>query len=312
MNTLSIPALQPEDATVPATSPTILVTGATGTIGTELTRILSEKGVVFRVMVRSARDVKKFNTLAGVEVVIGDFNDTATIAQALVGIDRAFLLTNSSEQAESQQLNFVTEARRAGVAHIVKLSQFAADLASPVRFLRYHAVVEQAIKLSGMAFTFLRPNLFMQGLLGFRASIAEQGKFFAAIGDASVSAVDIRDIAAVAAATLTGSGHEGKIYTLTGPEALTHPEMADKLATALGHPVTFVDVPPAAMRDALIQFGFPIWQADGLIEDYAHYSHNEASVVTTDVQDATGSAPRDFAAFAHDYTSVFLTALSSH
>jgi uncharacterized protein YbjT (DUF2867 family) len=312
MNTPSIPALQPEGATVPATSPTILITGATGTIGSELTRILSERGVSFRVMIRSARDAQKFDSLAGVEVVIGDFNDTATIAQALVGIDRAFLLTNSSEQAESQQLNFVTEAQRAGVTHIVKLSQFAADLASPVRFLRYHAVVEQAIQLSGMAFTFLRPNLFMQGLLGFRASITEQGKFFAAVGDARVSAIDIRDIAAVAAAALTGSGHAGKIYTLTGPEALTHPEMADKLAIALGRSVTFIDVPPAAMRDALIQFGFPIWQADGLIEDYAHYSRNEASVVTTDVQDVTGSAPRDFSTFAHDYATVFLIPSADH
>ncbi|QHV98915.1 SDR family oxidoreductase [Spirosoma endbachense] len=312
MNTRSTPALQPEGATIPATSPAILITGATGTIGTELTRILSEKGVSFRVMVRSARDAQKFDTLAGAEVVTGDFNDTATIAQALAGIDRAFLLTNSSEQAESQQLNFVTEAQRAGVEHIVKLSQFAADLASPVRFLRYHAVVEQAIQLSGMAFTFLRPNLFMQGLLGFRASIADQGKFFAAVGDARVSAIDIRDIAAVAAAALTGSGHAGKIYTLTGPEALTHPEMADKLATALGRSVTFIDVPPAAMRDALIQFDFPIWQADGLIEDYAHYSRNEASVVTTDVQDATGSAPRDFSAFAHDYAPGFLIPSVDH
>jgi uncharacterized protein YbjT (DUF2867 family) len=312
MNTPSIPALQPEGATVPATSPTILITGATGTIGSKLTRILSERGVSFRVMIRSARDAQKFDSLAGVEVVIGDFNDTATIAQALVGIDRAFLLTNSSEQAESQQLNFVTEAQRAGVTHIVKLSQFAADLASPVRFLRYHAVVEQAIQLSGMAFTFLRPNLFMQGLLGFRASITEQGKFFAAVGDARVSAIDIRDIAAVAAAALTGSGHAGKIYTLTGPEALTHPEMADKLAIALGRSVTFIDVPPAAMRDALIQFGFPIWQADGLIEDYAHYSRNEASVVTTDVQDVTGSAPRDFSTFSHDYATVFLIPSADH
>ena len=133
--------------------------------------------------------------------------------------------------------------------HIVKLSQLAADPGSPVRFLRYHAAVEQAIRASGLAYTFLRPNLFMQGLLGFRASIVAEGRFFAAAGDAKISAVDVRDIAAVAAAALT-EGHEGRTYDITGPEALTHAEMAERLSAALGRRVEFVDVPPDAMRQA--------------------------------------------------------------
>jgi uncharacterized protein YbjT (DUF2867 family) len=119
------------------------------------------------------------------------------------GVDRAFLLTNSSEQAEDQQSAFVAVAQSAGVKHIVKLSQWAADKDSPVRFLRYHAAVERIIKESGLAFTFLRPNLFMQGLLAFRETIVGQGKFFAAAGDTKISAVDVRDIAAVATAALT-------------------------------------------------------------------------------------------------------------
>lgn len=109
--------------------------------------------------------------LEDAEVFIGDFNDAQSIADALAGVDRAFLLTNSSEQAEAQQRTFIEVASRLGVKHLVKLSQWAADLDSPVRFLRYHAAVEQNIRESGIAYTFLWPNLFMQGLLGFRETI---------------------------------------------------------------------------------------------------------------------------------------------
>ena len=111
-------------------------------------------------------------------------------------------MTNSSERAEEQQLRFVEIARVAGLRHIVYLSQLHAAKNSPVRFLRYHAVVEEAIS-SGMAFTNLRPNLYMQGLLGFRSSIISEGRFYAPAADARISIVDVRDIAAVAAAALT-------------------------------------------------------------------------------------------------------------
>lgn len=197
-------------------------------------------------------------------------------------------------------------AKRAGVRHVVKLSQWAANVDSPVWFLRYHAVIEQKIRDSRIAFTFLRPNLFMQGLLAFREAIVAQGKFFAAAGDAKISAVDVRDIAAVAAAVLTGEGHAEKIYDLTGPEALTHDEMAEKLSQALDRQITYVDVPPEAMMDALLGFGIPQWQAAGLIEDYAHYRGGEASAIASGVYDVTGSPPRSFDDFARAYASAFL------
>ena len=284
---------------------TILITGATGNVGTELTKLLSAQKVPFRAMVRSIKEAGALAALKEVERVAGDFNDEGSVASALKDVERAFLLTNSSEQAETQQARFVDAARRAGVKHIVKLSQWAADSNSPVRFLRYHAAVEQRIKDSGIAYTFLRPNLFMQGFLAFREPIARQGQFFAAIGEARISGVDVRDIAAVAAAALTEDGHEGKIYNLTGPEALTHQEMAEKLSAALGRRIQFVDVPPEAMRGALAAAGLPDWQADGLIEDYAHYSRGEASEVAPGVQDATGKPPRSFDEFARDYAPAF-------
>jgi len=282
----------------------IMVTGATGNNGTEILKRLATGDVQVRAMVRN-RERASAITLPHVEVVEGDFDRPATLLAALAGVKRAFLLTNSSERAQAQQIAFIDAARQSGVAHVVKLSQFDADVNALGRFQRYHAVVEAALQASGLAYTLLRPNLYMQGLLNFRSSIATQNAFYAAAGDAKVSIVDVRDIAEVAVAALTEPGHEGKIYDLTGPQALTHTEMADRLSKALGWQVAFIDIPPKAMRDAFLGFGVPAWQADGVVEDYAHYRRGEADVVTSGVQDAVGKAPRSFEEFACDYAAMF-------
>ena len=282
----------------------ILVTGATGSNGTEIVKRLAAQNVQVRAMVRD-HDRAKEIALPNVEVMEGNFDRPETLLKALTEVDRAFLLTNSTERAEAQQLAFVDAARQSGVKHIVKLSQFAADAHSPVRFLRYHAAVEAAIQASGMTYTFLRPNLFMQGLLHFKSTITSQNAFYAAIGDAKVSVVDVRDIADVAVAALTEAGHEGKIYNLTGPQALTHADMAEQLSAALNRQITFVDIPSEVMRDQLLNIGMPPWQADGLIEDYAHYRRNEAAAVSSGIQDAIGKEPRSFKTFASDYAAMF-------
>lgn len=282
----------------------ILVTGATGNNGSEIVKLLAAQNVPVRAMVR---DRHRASAIAApnVEVVEADFDRPETLLAALNGVERAFLVTNSSEHAQGQQIAFVELAKQSGVACIVKLSQFAANSNSPVRFLRYHAAVEAAIQGSGIAYTFLRPNLFMQGLLNFRSMIATQSAFYAAVGDAKVSAVDVRDIAEVAVAALTGSGHEGKTYDLTGPQALTHTEMAQYISNAIGRQINFVDIPPDTMLDMLLSVHFPAWQAEGLIEDYAHYRRGEAATISSGVQDATGKPPRSFETFARDYVPIF-------
>lgn len=284
----------------------ILITGATGTVGKELTGYLASNNIPFRAMVRSWESAGELKHLKGAELILGDFNDASSLEKALAGTERAFLLTNSSEQAASQQINFVEAASKTGLRHVVKLSQWAADVNSPVRFLRYHAEVENVIKASGMHYTFLRPNLFMQGLLGFRNTIVRQGQFFGAIGNAKISMVDIRDIALAAAISLTKSGHENKTYNLTGPQALSHDEMAEKLSAALGRSIRFVDVPPQALLEMLASAGFPVWQAEGLVEDYAHYAREEAAEVSSGVYDVTGRNPFSFEQFARDFAPAFM------
>jgi uncharacterized protein YbjT (DUF2867 family) len=283
---------------------TVLVTGATGNTGSALVERLLRRGVNVRAMVRTPADSARFDNPAATPV-IADFDNPRAVAAALAGVDRAYLVTPSSERAEAQQLRFAELAAAAGVRHLVKLSQFAAAADSPVRFLRYHAAVEQHIRGLGIGWTFLRPNLYLQGLLTMAGPIRTEGRFFAPIGNARVSAVDVRDIADVAAAVLTEPGHDAATYSITGPAAVTHAEIAAAIGEAIGRPVTFVDVPPAVFADHL-RHVLPAWQVDGLIEDYAHYARGEAAVVHDTVMSVTGHAPRTIATFARDHQNAFL------
>jgi uncharacterized protein YbjT (DUF2867 family) len=128
--------------------------------------------------------------------------------------------------------------------------------------------------------------------------------WYAPIGDAPVSAVDARDIAAVAAAALTEPGHEGATYALTGPAPITHTQIAAALTSALGRDITFTDVPPEAFADSLHGI-LPPWQVQGLLEDYAHYRRGEAAEISPAVAEVTGIPPRDVSQFAHDYAPAF-------
>ena len=186
----------------------ILVTGATGNTGSVILSLLEARGVRVRAFMRRTR--QPHTGPPTTETAVGNFDDAASLHAALAGVTRAYLVTPSSPDAEAQQIRFAESAAAAGVRQIVKLSQFAADEASPVRFLRYHAAVEMRIRALGIGYTFLRPNLYFQGLLAFSSMIAGQGSFVAPIGDAPVSAIDVRDIAAVAVEALTGIGHEGR------------------------------------------------------------------------------------------------------
>jgi uncharacterized protein YbjT (DUF2867 family) len=279
-------------------------------IGSMLTEALVARGIEFTVMLRPGYSGDPIAGKPGVTSTEGDFDDPASLRRALEGVDRAFLLTNSTERTEAQQIAFVETAQAQGVAQVVYLSQLAADPHSPVRFLRYHGAVEAALMNSTVGWTFVRPNLILQAYLPFAPMIAA-GVMQAPIGDAAVSVVDARDIAAVAAAALTEDGHVDKTYTVTGPAAVTHVEIATELGNAIGRPVRFESIPPEAFLAALTGAGMPEWQAEGLVEDYAHYDRGEASAVSSDVAQVTGTGPRSLDAFARDYADAFTAPNSS-
>ncbi|WP_020496425.1 MFS transporter [Sciscionella marina] len=280
---------------------TVLVTGATGTVGSALVPALQARGVTVRAMTREAD-----RGIPGLQNVIADLRDPESVAAALNGVDAAFLNSPSEPDAAALQIRFADLARQAGVDRLVLLSQYAARADSPVRFLRWHAEVEAHLAEIGLDHSVLRPNLYLQALLGFAGTIAA-GWFAAPIGEAAVSAIDTRDIADAAATVLTSPGHTGRTYTLTGPRAVTHDEIAAALSAETGRDITFLDAPAEQFTAALAGV-LPAWQLEGLVEDYAHYARGEADQVHTAVPELTGHPARDVTEFARDYASAFLPA----
>lgn len=286
----------------------ILITGATGNNGREIVSLLSRTGVPCRALVRSNEKAGVLAGLPGVEVAYGDFANPDSLAPALDGIDRALLISSADPKLPELQGNFVRAARRAGVPYVVKFSGAWSMGGADLRewsFARWHAEAEKILEDSGLAFTHLQPNQFMQVYLRFQPTIAAQGKFFAACKESRVSPVDIRDIAAVAAAVLTGTGHEGKAYVITGPESLTYAEIAEKLSVVLGRKITYVDVPLEQARKAMVDSGSPEWFVEGQMEQYQVRLKGYQAAVTTVVSEVAKRAPISFEQFAKDYASQF-------
>lgn len=279
-------------------SPTILVIGATGTIGSGLIPALRDTGATVRAMIRDPE-----RPVPGVDNVVADLRDGPSLETALDGVHTVFLNSPSTEDAATLQIRAADRARAQGVGRLVVLSQYGARPDASVRFLRWHGEVEEHVRSLDIDHTVLRPNLYLQSLLGFTDTIA-QGILPAPVGEAAISAIDTRDIADSAAAVLTGPGHTGRTYTLTGPRAITHHEIAESLSRATGTPIAFQDMPPEHFAAALTGI-LPPWQIEGLVEDFAHYARGEAAEVHSSVADLTGRAPRDVTDFARDHAAVF-------
>ena len=282
----------------------IVVTGATGTVGTDLVKALTSRGEQVRLMVRDPG--KAAATLGhGVEIVQGDFGNPQTFDAALKDADKVFLLSPPSPQMGEQHGKFVQSAKQAGVQHIVRLSILPADPNSPVAMGRWHGEADQHVIDSGLSYTLLRPAYFMQNQLMSAGTIASQGAIYGMLGDGKVGHIDTRDVAEVAATVLTGEGHDGNIYPLTGPESLSMTEVAGRLSAALGKEVKYVNVAPDQVKAAIIGMGAPAFMADGLLELYMMISQGMADMVVGTFKAITGHNPRGFGEFAHDFASAF-------
>src|SRR5262245_58611219 len=216
----------------------ILITGATGRVGGLTLKQLSNRGMRVRAMVRNA---EKAALVAGpqVETVIGDLARPRSLEAALDGITAALLVSPLDLRQVELQGNFIDAARRAGRVHVVKISGLGTGLDSAVRSGRWHAQTEKCIEDSGLPFTHLRPPFFMQNILRFASSIRASSSFTGALEQGRVAMIDVEDIAAVAATILTTASHQGKIYTLTGPEALSYEDVAERLSRLLGRTITY-------------------------------------------------------------------------
>src|SRR5918999_147769 len=209
----------------------ILVTGATGHVGSELVRLLAEQGAPARALVHSPDKAAPIQRL-GLETALGDYEQPDTLDVAMKGCDQLFLLSPPPPRQPQQEQHVIDAARRAGVGHVVKQSVPWASADAPVVFSRWHGQIEQHLAQSGLAYTLLRPSSFMQNFLMSAPQVADQGALYGMFGEGRVAFIDARDIAAVAAELLTSPGHQGASYTLTGPEALSAAEVAERLAAA--------------------------------------------------------------------------------
>jgi uncharacterized protein YbjT (DUF2867 family) len=273
----------------------ILVTGASGTVGSEVVKGLGAS----RARVRAAFRTRPQNVPEGVESVALDYNRPLTLRPALEGVETLFLVSNSI----TPELTVVDEARHAGVKRIVKLSVLHAAEERYI-FARWHRAVEKHIEASGIPWTFLRSNGFMQNVVTYMGeTIRQHSAFSSSGGDGAVSHIDVRDLGAVAASVLLESGHEGQAYELTGPSAITPGQVAETLTSILGRPIRHVPMSHEQYKRALLAAGTPEPWADALVDLNRYYAEGHAAGVSPAVRRVTGRDVIPFAQFARDYAA---------
>lgn len=280
----------------------ILVTGATGTIGRDVVKFLGRKNASVRAAVRD--QIKAAQKLGPeIELCEFDFANEATFGRALAGVGAIFLLPSLGPDQTAVVNRFVDAAKKAGVRHVVKLSAIAADRDPPFAVGSWHAASDRHIRNSGVSFTLLRPNSFMQNFINYFPP--RDGVIYLPWGNGQASFIDTRDIAKVAVQALTDKRHANRTYTLTGPAALGVGEVASVLSKAVGREIKYVDVPESVAREGMLQAGLPQWQIDALMELHAINKQSEWSAVTQDVENVTGRAPTAFATFACNHADKF-------
>ncbi len=287
---------------------TILITGATGTVGSEVVKQLSSNmtDINIKAAVHSIENAKKVQ-YDKVEVVQIDYNKPETLKEAFKDADKLFLLTHPSPKSAEHESNLVTEAKKAGIRHIVKQSIMGADLQADVEAMRLHRQAEKIIEESGIPYTFLRPNEFMQGFINFQGpTIKSNNAFYLPAQDAKVSIVDVRDIAAVAVKALTDDNkHNNKTYLITGPETLSYYQAAEILSNAIGKKISYVNVSDEEARAAMKETGMNDWLINTILELYNYFRKGYASEVSSAVEEVTGKKQITFAQFAKDYAEAF-------
>lgn len=268
----------------------ILITGASGTVGAEVVKALAERGARFRAAYRT----RPQNLPRGVESVALDYDRPETLAPALRGVRTLFLLSSTV----APEVAVAKEARAAGVEHVVKLSVMNSGEPG-FTFGAWHRVSEDAIEKTGLSWTHLRPNGFMQNVITYMAgTIKGQGALYSSAGDGRISAIDARDIGAAAARVLTETGHEGKAYELTGPAAIGYAEVAAILTRVLGRTITYVPITDEEYKRGAVAAGTPESYADALVNLNQLYREGRFARVSPDVRTLLGREPGTFEQFA--------------
>ncbi len=276
----------------------ILITGASGNIGTPLVETLQLQGADFEIM-RSKAGASGTSRVAS-------FSDTSALQIAFTGIDTLFVLLPLVQNKLELATNVAKAAKAAGVKHIVRSSGAGADPQSAFALPKLQGTIDQVFQDTGIATTFLRPSGFMQNYSGFMAGMIRMGTVYGATANAAQSLIDVRDIAAVAARILMNPTiHAGKAYTLTGGEALTDRERVQILSDVLGRTISFVEVSREAGRTSMVQMGIHETMVQWLDSLNAIIAAGYAGGISPDVQTLLGRSPIDFRQFVKDNQKVW-------
>jgi uncharacterized protein YbjT (DUF2867 family) len=294
-----------ERGKIMANSGKILVTGATGIVGSSLLKHLDTGEVEVGALTRDESKVQSLRD-RDVEAVVGDFLEPQTLGPVLEGVSTVFLLTPIHLQQVLQASNMIKAAKETGnEPRIVRLSVHQASHNAPTRISRQHAEIEDELVSSGLPYTLLRPQSFMQNTLMTAPTVVSEGRIYQPMKDGRLGMIDARDIGEVAAKVLTEVGHEGKTYALTGPAAISFYGVAEALSEVLGKEVSYVPVPLEKAKEAMLGMGIPEWKADALNEYAKAHSEGYSDWTTDDFERLTGHPATSYSKFASDFERMF-------
>ncbi|MEX5710888.1 NmrA family NAD(P)-binding protein [Parafrankia sp. FMc6] len=293
---------------------TVLVVGATGRTASHLVTCLLRDGVPVRALVRDRdkaetvfRATRRLAT-GHLEIVSGPFDDPALLLSATKGVDAAFLALSTSPQQIALERNIVDAAARAELPHLVRLSVFDADLDAGYEIGRRHGELDAYLAASGVPHTLLRPTYFSSNLLVAAPSIAATSRWAGLVPDGRVALIDTRDVAEAAAVVLRDPAGRRATYQLTGPEALTFTEIAERLSRVLGRRISYDATNEAHVRAAMAARGVPGWLADISVGIDLAMQASRHFQVTDEIRALTGAAPRPLEVFIEPNRAIYTPA----
>jgi uncharacterized protein YbjT (DUF2867 family) len=307
-------------STIKTNETVFLVTGATGTVGSEVVKQLTSpsslsSGIRVRAAVHSKDKADRLrDENKTIEIADLDYNKPESVVDALNGVDKLFLVTPPAPNMNELTSSLIKEAKKIDLKHIVKLSVLDADAEPGIMIGRWHKQEEKNIEESGIPYTFLRSGAFMQNFINFFGqTIKNQNAIYHPAGDGKVGFVDVRDIAAVATKILLAKNngnksnqeHEYKKYGITGNEALSYSQAAEILSNSLGRRISYVNITEEDARKAMKKMGMEDWLIDALMELYSVIRFGYSSQTTPAVEQITGRRPISLEQFVRDYANFF-------
>jgi len=282
--------------------PTILLTGAGGNTGRAIARDLLDRGIPFAAMTHSPANLAQFKD-RGISGVLGDFDAPHTLVPALSGIKKAYLVCTPDEKLVARETAFIAAAKKAGVEHVVMCSAYMSGETAESQNLRSHGLIEKNLRESGMTYTIIRPVGFMQTFTLFLWDTVQRANAISMpAGDGGMAFVDVRDVAKVGTKALLESGHENKVYDVTGPESLSMYRMAEILGRVLGREITYLPSNEKDLLRVMSVLGVPETPSEHVIKVFRMQREHRLEMVLPTLGEL-GIRPTTYEEFARDYVA---------